>query len=61
MNLEHQNYVIVAINPSCEIIHNRDKNAVQNMLYIVEHIKKQKIRFTEFSRSSNSFPLHDGI
>ena len=26
--------------PLCTIIHNRDKNAVQNMLYIVEHIKK---------------------
>jgi len=26
--------------PFCTIIHNRDKNAVQNMLYIVEHIKK---------------------
>jgi hypothetical protein len=24
----------------CTIIHNRDKNAVQNMLYIIEHIKK---------------------
>jgi hypothetical protein len=24
----------------CKIIHNRDKNAVQNMLKIVEHIKK---------------------
>jgi len=39
------------IKPSCEIIHNRDKNAVQNMLYIVEHIKKHKTRPKEFSRS----------
>jgi hypothetical protein len=49
------------VKPSCEIIHNRDKNAVHNMLYIVEHIKKHKTRPIEFSRSSNSFPLHDGI
>lgn len=45
------------VKPSCEIIHNRDKNAIQNMLYIVEHIKKYKIIPIEFSRSSNSFPL----
>ena len=45
------------VKPSCEIIHNRDKNAVQNMLYIVEHIKRHKTRPIEFSRSSNSFPL----
>jgi hypothetical protein len=49
------------IKPSCEIIHNRDKNAVQNMLYIVEHIKKYKTRPTEFSRTIKSFPLHDEI
>ena len=41
----------IDIKPSCEIIHNRDKNAVQNMLYIVEHIKKHKTRPKEFSRS----------
>jgi hypothetical protein len=34
----------------CSIIHNRDKNAVQNMLYIVEHIKKTGVRPTVFTR-----------
>jgi hypothetical protein len=27
------------VKPECEIIHNRDKNAVQNMLYIEETLK----------------------
>jgi hypothetical protein len=45
----------------CEIIHNRDKNAVQNMLNIVEHIKKKGKRPKMFTRDQNSFPLHDGI
>ena len=27
-----------SVKPKCEIIHNRDKNAVQNMLSIVENI-----------------------
>jgi hypothetical protein len=34
----------------CTIIHNRDKNAVQNMLYIVEHIKKTGIRPEAYTR-----------
>jgi hypothetical protein len=34
----------------CTIIHNRDKNAVQNMLYIVEHIKKTGKRPKLFTR-----------
>ncbi len=34
----------------CTIIHNRDKNAVQNMLNIVEHIKKTGERPKAFTR-----------
>jgi len=34
----------------CTIIHNRDKNAVQNMLYIVEHIKKTGLRPEAYTR-----------
>ena len=43
----------------CSIIHNRDKNAVQNMLNIVEHIKKTGVRPEPFIRKEenlNSFP-----
>jgi hypothetical protein len=36
--------------PLCTIIHNRDKNAVQNMLYIVEHIKKTGLRPEAYTR-----------
>ena len=28
-----------SVQHNCEIIHNRDKNAVQNMLYIINSIK----------------------
>lgn len=35
---------------NCEIIHNRDKNAVQNMLYIVKHIFEKRKRPEAFSR-----------
>jgi len=45
--------------PLCTIIHNRDKNAVQNMLYIVEHIKKTGIRPEAYTRKeleTNSSP-----
>ena len=38
--------------PKCEIIHNRDKNAVQNMLFIVETIKSTGKRPIEFSRET---------
>ena len=38
--------------PMCEIIHNRDKNAVQNMLFIVETIKTTGTRPKEFSRET---------
>ena len=34
----------------CTIIHNRDKNAIQNMLYIVEHIKKTGLRPEAYTR-----------
>lgn len=34
----------------CNIIHNRDKNAVQNMLHIIEHIKKTGKRPSLFKR-----------
>ena len=40
--------------PLCKIIHNRDKNAVQNMLYIVEHIKKTGKRPEPFTRKEES-------
>jgi hypothetical protein len=36
--------------PLCNIIHNRDKNAVQNMLYIIEHIKKTGSRPEAYTR-----------
>jgi len=39
------------VKPECEIIHNRDKNAVQNMLYIVETLKKTGKRPEKYSRS----------
>jgi len=39
------------VKPQCEIIHNRDKNAVQNMLFIVDTIKKTGKRPLAFSRS----------
>ena len=38
------------VKPQCEIIHNRDKNAVQNMLFIVDTIKKTGKRPSAFSR-----------
>jgi hypothetical protein len=41
-----------SIKPKCEIIHNRDKNAVQNMLYIVETIFKSGKRPTIFTRTA---------
>jgi len=41
-----------SIKPQCEIIHNRDKNAVQNMLYIVETIFKTGKRPTIFTRTA---------
>ena len=38
------------VKPECEIIHNRDKNAVQNMLYIVETLKTTGKRPEKYSR-----------
>jgi len=38
------------VNHQCEIIHNRDKNAVQNILFIVETIKKTGKRPLAFSK-----------
>jgi hypothetical protein len=40
----------IDVKPQCEIIHNRDKNAVQNMLFIVETIKNTGERPLAFSR-----------
>ena len=40
--------------PVCKIIHNRDKNAVQNMLNIVECIKKTGKRPEAFTRKIHS-------
>jgi hypothetical protein len=45
---------------NCELIHNRDKNAVQNMLYIVEEIKKTGKRPERYTRS-NSSVLHGTV
>ena len=48
----------------CTIIHNRDKNAVQNMLNIVEHIKKTGLRPKAYTRSEleiNSSPCKKNI
>ena len=42
------------VKPECEIIHNRDKNAVQNMLYIVETLKTTGKRPEKYSRSSSA-------
>jgi hypothetical protein len=42
------------VKPECEIIHNRDKNAVQNMLYIVETLKTTGKRPEKYSRSSTA-------
>jgi hypothetical protein len=45
-----------SIKPQCEIIHNRDKNAVQNMLYIVATIfKTGKIPAIFTRTTSNSY------
>ncbi len=38
----------------CKIIHNRDKNPVQNMLNIVEYIKKTGKRPEPFIRKKES-------
>ena len=45
---------------TCELIHNRDKNAVRNMLNIVEEIKKTGKRLVKFTRS-NSSAFHDVV
>jgi hypothetical protein len=45
---------------SCELVHNRDKNAVQNMLYIVNEIKKTGKRPPKFTRA-NSSELHGSV
>jgi hypothetical protein len=34
----------------CKIYHNRDKNAVQNMLYIIETLKRTGKRPLQFTR-----------
>jgi hypothetical protein len=43
-----------SIKPKCEIIHNRDKNAVQNMLKIVKSIFDVGKRPDAFCRTVNS-------
>lgn len=42
-----------SVKQKCEIIHNRDKNAVQNMLYIVDKIFETGKRPTIFTRTVN--------
>lgn len=46
--------------PLCKLIHNRDKNAVQNMLYIIDEIKRTGKRPEKYSRS-NSSTFHDVV
>ena len=48
-----------SIKPKCEIIHNRDRNAVQNMLDIVESIITTGKRPSIFTRSETSYTFHD--
>uniref|UniRef100_A0A6C0AG02 Cas12f1-like TNB domain-containing protein n=1 Tax=viral metagenome TaxID=1070528 RepID=A0A6C0AG02_9ZZZZ len=50
-----------SITRECKIIHNRDKNAVQNMLNIVNSVFKTGRRPDVFCRSvlKNSYQLHD--
>lgn len=45
---------------TCELIHNRDKNAVQNMLYIIDEIIKTGKRPDKYSRT-NSSALHGAV
>ena len=45
------------VKPQCEIIHNRDKNAVMNMLHIIEELKLTGKRPKKYTRET-SFPLH---
>jgi len=45
------------VKPQCEIIHNRDKNAVMNMIHIIEELKLTGKRPKEYTRET-SFPLH---
>ena len=43
--------------PQCDVIHNRDKNAVQNMLNIVQSIfntEKSLIKFTRDTKTIQS-------
>lgn len=42
-----------SVTPLCQIIHNRDKNAVQNMLEIVKSLKKTGKRPSCFSRETS--------
>lgn len=54
------------VKPKCEIVHNRDKNAVQNMLNIVTSLKTTGMRPKVFCRekenaTTNSFTFHDVI
>ena len=58
MNINFDEDILNQI-PLCTIIHNRDKNAVQNMLYIVDHIKKTGSRPEKYTRKeseTNSSP-----
>lgn len=36
---------------NCKLIHNRDKNAVENMLYIIDYVKENKERPKEYRRN----------
>ena len=48
-----------SVTPECKIIHNRDKNAVQNMLKIVGSIMEKGGRPLKFSRIENSCQYQD--
>ena len=47
-----QEYLQICI-AKCEIYHNRDKNAVQNMISIIEELKKTGKRPLRFTRTES--------
>ena len=51
----------IDVNPECKLRINRDKNAVQNMLFIVKEVFKTGKRPKVFTRETkNSFLFYDG-
>jgi hypothetical protein len=50
-----------SVMPQCKVIHNRDKNAVQNMLNIVQSIFNTGKRPIKFTRETKSILCIDFI